>query len=56
MMNSNFTEYSRRELEILNEIELINLSFKDKNLEEIYQKSNTNSPSFSLFFQISFIS
>ena len=61
MMNSSyFTEYLTKELRISYEVEFINMSFKDKNLEEKYQESNLSYNSnyfvFSIFFQISFLS
>ena len=61
MMNSSyFTEYLTKELRISYEVEFINMSFKDKNLEEKYQESNLSNNSnyfvFSIFFQISFLS
>ena len=46
MMNSSyFTEYLTKELRISYEVEFINMSFKDKNLEEKYQESNLSNNS-----------
>ena len=60
MNSSYFTEYLTKELGISYEVEFINMSFKDKNLEENYQESNLSYNSnyfvFSIFFQISFLS